>query len=260
MKDLREPLPKRTRLLYELGGLVFILTAWQLVAMKVNSIAILPTPLQVIESFPELHFQDLIVINTLYSIRINLLGYLWAIVLALPLGFALGLFTPLGAIFNRFLEAIRYIPLTAVTGLFIAWFGIYMNMKVQFLAFGIFVYLLPVVVERVKELDEVYVQTAQTLGASKWQIITRVFLPGVLSRVSDDIRVLTAISWTYIIVAELVNNEGGIGALIFRASRQSRLDKVFAGLFVIILIGVIQDKIFIWLDRHVFKYKYATDK
>jgi NitT/TauT family transport system permease protein len=260
MGDLRESLPKRTRLLYELGGIVIILVAWQLVAMRVDSIAILPTPLQVLASFPELHFQDLIVVNTIYSIKINVLGYLWAIALALPLGFALGLFSPLGAVFNRLLEAIRYIPLTAVTGLFIAWFGIYMNMKVQFLAFGIFVYLLPVIVERVKELDEVYVQTAQTLGATKWQIITRVFIPGVLSRVSDDIRVLTAISWTYIIVAELVNNEGGIGALMFRASRQSRLDKVFAGLFVIILIGFIQDKLFIWLDRTIFKHKYANGK
>jgi NitT/TauT family transport system permease protein len=104
------------------------------------------------------------------------------------------------------------------------------------------------------------VQTAETLGASKLQIIWKVFLPGVLSKVSDDIRVLTAISWTYIIVAELINNEGGIGALIFRASRQSRLDKVFACLFVIILIGVAQDKIFIWLDRRLFKYKYANGK
>jgi NitT/TauT family transport system permease protein len=260
MGELRESLPKRVRLLYELGGIVIILVVWQLVAMRVDSVAILPTPLQVLASFPELHFQDLIVVNTIYSIKINVLGYLWAIALALPLGFALGLFSPLGAVFNRLLEAIRYIPLTAVTGLFIAWFGIYMNMKVQFLAFGIFVYLLPVIVERVKELDEVYVQTAQTLGASKWQIITRVFIPGVLSRVSDDIRVLTAISWTYIIVAELVNNEGGIGALMFRASRQSRLDKVFAGLFVIILIGFIQDKLFIWLDRTIFKHKYANGK
>ena len=260
MLELRESLPKRTHLLYEFGGLIVILAVWQLVAMKVDSIAILPSPMEVLRSFPELHFQDFIVVNTAYSIRINLLGYLWATVLAVPLGFAVGLFTPVGAIFNRFLEAIRYIPLTAVTGLFIAWFGIYMNMKVQFLAFGIFVYLLPVVVQRVKELDEVYVQTAETLGASKWQIIWKVFLPGVLSKVSDDIRVLTAISWTYIIVAELINNEGGIGALIFRASRQSRLDKVFAGLFIIILIGVAQDKIFLWLDRRLFKYKYANEK
>jgi NitT/TauT family transport system permease protein len=260
MSELRGSLPKQTRLLYELGGLSLIFVVWQLVAMRINTVAILPTPLQVLASFPELHFQDLIVVNTFYSIKINVLGYLWAIALALPLGFALGLFAPLGAIFNRPLEAIRYIPLTAVTGLFIAWFGIYMNMKVQFLAFGIFVYLLPVVVQRVKELDQVYVQTAQTLGASKWQIILKVFVPGVLSRVSDDIRVLTAISWTYIIVAELVNNEGGIGALMFRASRQSRLDKVFAGLFVIILIGFVQDKIFVWLDRTLFKYKYATGK
>ena len=255
MSELRGSLSKQTRLLLEVGGLILILVVWQLVAMRIDSVAILPSPLQVLASFPELHFQDLIVVNTFYSIKINVLGYLWAIALALPLGFALGLFAPLGAVFNRPLEAIRYIPLTAVTGLFIAWFGIYMNMKVQFLSFGIFVYLLPVVVQRVKELDEVYVQSAST-----WQIITKVFLPGVLSRVSDDIRVLTAISWTYIIVAELVNNEGGIGALMFRASRQSRLDKVFAGLFVIILIGFVQDKIFVWLDRTVFKYKYATGK
>ena len=251
MLELREGLPKRTHLLYELGGLIFILAAWQLVAMRIDSIAILPSPMEVLRSFPELHFHDLIVLNTLYSIRINLLGYVWATLLAVPLGFAVGLFTQV---------AIRYIPLTAVTGLFIAWFGIYMNMKVQFLAVGIFVYLLPVVVARVRELDDVYVQTAETLGASKLQIIWKVFLPGVLSKVSDDIRVLTAISWTYIIVAELINNEGGIGALIFRDSRQSRLDKVFACLFVIILIGVAQDKIFIWLDRRLFKYKYANEK
>ena len=260
MLELREGLPKRTHLLYELGGLIFILAAWQLVAMRIDSIAILPSPMEVLRSFPELHFLDLIVLISLYSIRINLLGYGWATLLAVPLGFAVGLFTQVGAVFNRPLEAIRYIPLTAVTGLFIAWFGIYMNMKVQFLAFGIFVYLLPVVVARVRELDDVYVQTAETLGASKLQIIWKVFLPGVLSKVSDDIRVLTAISWTYIIVAELINNEGGIGALIFRASRQSRLDKVFACLFVIILIGVAQDKIFIWLDRRLFKYKYANEK
>jgi NitT/TauT family transport system permease protein len=255
--ELRAPLSKRQKALLELAGLVGFLLLWQLVAMRINSPAILPSPLTVLASFPELHFDDLLIRNVFFSIKINFLGYLQAVLISIPLGFVIGLYTPLGSVVSRYVDAIRYIPLTAVTGLFIAWFGIYLNMKVQFLAFGVFVYLLPVVVQRVKEVDEVYVQTAQTLGASQWQTIVRVFLPAALSRVSDDIRVLTAISWTYIIVAELVNNEGGIGALIFRAARQSRLDKVFAALFVIILIGVVQDKIFLWLDRRAFKFKYA---
>jgi len=257
--ELRYPIPKRQHLLLEIAGLVGFLVLWQLVAMRIDSPAILPSPLVVVSSFPELHFEDFLIKNALFSIKINLLGYLQAILISIPLGMVVGLFTPIGAVVNRYVDAIRYIPLTAVTGLFIAWFGIYLNMKIQFLAFGIFVYLLPIVVQRVKEVDDVYVQTAQTLGANRWQVIARVFIPGVLSRLSDDIRVLTAISWTYIIVAEMVNNEGGLGALIFRAARQSRLDKVFAVLFVIIIIGIIQDKIFQWLDRRAFGFKYAKE-
>jgi NitT/TauT family transport system permease protein len=109
-----------------------------------------------------------------------------------------------------------------------AWFGIETNMKVQFLAFGIMVYLLPVVVQRIADVDEIYLQTAYTLGANKWQIFKSVYWPFVTSKIFDDIRVLTAISWTYIIVAELVNKTGGVGALIFTAAPRSRLDKVFA--------------------------------
>jgi NitT/TauT family transport system permease protein len=255
--ELRANLNKKQILFFEVFGLISFLIIWQLFAMKVNSNAILPGPISIISCLPELHFKDLLVKNIGYSLKLNLLAYAEAIIFAIPLGFLLGVFTPLGAIFKRLTDSVRYIPLTAVTGIFIAWFGIYFNMKLQFLAFGIFIYLLPIVIQRVNEVEQVYVQTAQTLGASKWQIIRKVFWPSVLSRVSNDIIVITAISWTYIIVAELVNNEGGIGSLIFRSQRQSRLDKVFACLLIIILIGMIQDKVFTWLDKMVFKYKYV---
>ncbi|HJW28547.1 MAG TPA: hypothetical protein VJ508_04765, partial [Saprospiraceae bacterium] len=83
--------------------------------------------------------------------------------------------------------------------------------------------------------------------------------PSVVSRLSDDIRVLTAISWTYIIVAEGIGSQGGIGDLIWKAGfRQGRIDKVFALLIVIMIIGVVQDKVFVWLDRTFFPYKYQA--
>ncbi|MBP6665218.1 MAG: ABC transporter permease subunit, partial [Chitinophagales bacterium] len=139
------------------------------------------------------------------------------------------------------------------------WFGLGSSMKVAFLAFGIIVYLLPVVVQRVLEVEDVYVQTAYTLGATKWQRIKSVFIPAVLSRVSDDIRVLVAISWTYIIVTEVVNaNSGGIGALAFKMARQSQIDKVFAILLVIIIVGFLQDLLFKLIDRLLFDFKYQT--
>jgi ABC-type nitrate/sulfonate/bicarbonate transport system permease component len=218
--------------------------------------AILPSPQSVLFSFKELHFNDLLVRNTLYSIKLNLLGYIEAIVISIILGFIIGLIPFFKSMLNRYIEAIRFLPLTAVTGLFIAWFGIETNMKVQFLAFGIIVYLLPVVVYRISQIDNIYLQTAYTMGANSWQMIRRVYWPFVSSRIFDDIRVLTAISWTYIIVAELVNKTGGVGALIYTAARQSRLDKVFAILLVIIIIGVLQDRLFVWLDKVLFPYKH----
>lgn len=221
--------------------------------------SLLPSPLEVLSSYGTLWKKDNLLGNAAYSIYLNLLGYIIAILIALPIGFLIGLFPLFRALFHRNIDALRFVPLTAVTGLFIAWFGIETNMKVAFLAFGIIVYLLPVIIQRIDEVEGVYTQTAYTLGASKWQQIKTVFIPAVISRVSDDIRVLVAISWTYIIVAELVNaNSGGIGALAFKSARQSHIDKVFAILLLIILIGFVQDKLFSLLDRILFAHKYQT--
>jgi len=171
------------------------------------------------------------------------------------LGFIIGLFPLFRSLLAKYIDAIRFVPLAAVTGIFIAWFGIYTNMKVQFLAFGITVFLLPVVVQRIDEVEETYLQTAYTLGATSWQTIWSVYWPYVTSKLIDDIRVLTAISWTYIIVAEMVNKEKGIGAMIHIAQRQSRLDKVFALLILIIIIGILQDRLFVFIDRKLFPHK-----
>lgn len=254
---LRGTLPASTATIIEISGLLLLLLIWQFVtSMQWVSHAILPSPGAVLYSFKELHFQDYLVRNLWFSIKLNLLGYLEAICIAVPLGFIIGLLPFFKSLTSKYIDAIRFIPLTAVTGLFIAWFGIETNMKVQFLAFGILVYLLPVVVQRVAEVEEIYVQTAYTLGATKWQIIRTVFMPAVFAKISDDIRVLVAISWTYIIVAELINKSGGVGSLIFTAARQSRLDKVFAILLVIITVGFVQDKLFQWIDKKLFSYKY----
>jgi NitT/TauT family transport system permease protein len=255
--ELRGILSNKLSLLIEVIGFFVVLSAWVLVThFNLIPSSLLPSPFKVLYSFKELHFEDALIRNALFSIKLNYLGYLEAIAISLPIGFIIGLFPICRSLVNRYIVALRFIPLTAVTGLFIAWFGIETNMKVQFLAFGIIVYLLPVVIQRIDEVENVYVQTVYTLGANKWQTIRTVFIPAVISKISDDVRVLVAISWTYIIVAELLNKSGGIGALAYTAARQSRIDKVFAVLVVIILIGFVQDRLFVWLDKKAFPYKY----
>lgn len=243
---------------------------------------ILPPPMRVLKSFPSLLMGEKyktdgttrwkrikgsvsafisapkgsLIIDAKRSIWLNLRGYFWAIFISIPLGFIVGLFPLFRGLFSKQVDAMRYLPLTAVTGLFITWFGIDDVMKVSFLAFGIIVYLLPVVVQRIDEVKDVYLKTVFTLGANNWQTIKTVYFPSVLSKLMDDIRVLTAISWTYIIIAELINRQGGLGARIYLMARQGHLEKVFAILIVIIIIGFLQDRLFIYLDKRLFPFKY----
>ena len=257
---LRGPLSNIQRIALEIGGFLFLLLIWYIVTMGEDPImraGIFPSPGKVLAAFGSLYHENELIKNTCLSIGLNLSGYLEAILIALPIGFLIGLLPFFRGAFQRQVDAVRYIPLTGVTGLFILWFGLGTGMKVHFLAVGILIYLLPVIVQRIDEVKEVYLKTVYTLGATNWQTIRSVYIPSVISRLSDDIRVLTAISWTYIIIAESIGSEGGIGALIWRVGqRQGRVDKVFALLAIIIIIGVIQDRIFVYLDKEFFPYKY----
>jgi NitT/TauT family transport system permease protein len=257
---LRGSLPKRTRIIVEVTGAVIMLLLWFAVTdwFKLFPPSILPSPLSVLLSLKELHYDNALIRNALYSLKLNIYGLLEAVVVALPLGMIIGLVPVLRCFSERYITMIRFLPLTALTGLFIAWFGIETNMKVQFLAVSIFLYLLPAVIEKVDNVENVYVQTVRTLGASNWQTIRTIFIPAVVSRSFDSIRVLAALSWTYIVVAEVLNiNGGGIGALSFLCARQSRIDKFFGVLIIILFIGYMQDKILILLDRLFFPFKYV---
>lgn len=254
--EIRGDIPKSTNNVLSLIGISLLIIIWGFITTVFYS-PNFPGPWAVLKSFGELHFEDALIRNLFYSIKLNVLGFLEATIISLPLGFVIGLFPCLKGLFHKPIDALRFVPLTALIGVFISWFGIYDPMKVQFLAFGIIVYLLPVVVQRVNDVEKVYEQTVKTLGATKWQTIKAVFIPSVLHKVSDDIRVLVAISWTYIIVAELVNKSGGVGALAYTSARQSRIDKVFAVLLVIICIGFLQDKLFKYLDKLAFPHKHV---
>ena len=261
--ELRGNLPVRTKLILEIIGICMLLLLWYVITAGSDPIVpsgILPSPGRVIQAMVAVFYENDLITNLFRSIGLNLSGYIEAVVISIIFGFLVGLFPLFRGLFNRQIEAFRFIPLTGVIGLFIVWFGLGTEMKVHFLAFGILIYMLPVIVTRINDVEEVYLKTAYTLGASKWQTIKTVYFPHVLSKFSDDIRVLTAISWTYIIIIESIGNQGGLGALMWRTGiRQGNIDKLFAMLFIIIVIVFLQDKLFVMLDRRLFPFKYLKE-
>ena len=255
---------KQSTIVGIIGGIVLLLL-WYIVAITgFISSKILPNPINVLNSIPELIANKNLFSNIWYTISLNLTGYIYALIIAIPAGFLIGIFPILRALFQKPFEAIRFLPLPVTSGIFVTMFGLGFDMKAKFLALGILIYILPVVTQRVLDLqnpinvkDNVYIQTAKTLGMSKWQLFRYVYWPYVMEKVYGDIRSLVAISYTYVTIAENINKEGGIGACINTLSRQSDMSSVYCLLFIIIIIGIIQDYIFKIFDPIIFKHHRA---
>ena len=100
-------------------------------------------------------------------------------------------------------------------------------------------------------------QTAFTLGASKFQVVTTVLIPAAMPQIFDSFRVMNAIAWTYIILAEIVNAKEGIGFILHMASQHNKPDWSFAGILVVGVIGIITDVIIRILNRVLFGWREA---
>jgi len=248
---------KRNLSLLQLSGWIILFAIWWIVTnLGLINNHVMPTPQKTWNAFLDMKANDDLGSNILFSVRINLFGYLKCIIAALVVGFAIGLSPQVRKMFSQQVNALRFVPITALMGIFIAISGLTIQTKINFLAFGIWVYLVPVVVQRIDEVNDTHLQMMKTLGAGFWQTVRYVTWRSVMARLSDDIRILVGISWTYIIVAELAGIQGGLGSLIFLGERQSNVGKVYAVIFIIVLIGIIQDVLFRLLDRLLFKFKY----
>jgi NitT/TauT family transport system permease protein len=252
---VREVVSNKTARSLMLGGVAVFFGVWCLLSYAdlVPSV-ILPSPTDVIKAFPVLHFEEALVRSAGASFYRVMMGFLLAAVVAIPLGLVMGTFPPVKHFFAPVVDPLRFLPISALVPLFIVWFGIEDLQKIMFLFVGTVVYLLPLVVEAVEQVDDVYLQTATTLGATPWQLIRHVLVPGSLPAIGEALRVMNGIGWTYVILAEVINAPLGLGALINVAGKRSHVDQIFALVLVILAIGVVTDQIIRFINKQLFAW------
>ena len=216
---------------------------------------ILPSPTDVLRAFPVLHFEEALVRSAIASLYRVFAGFLLSAMVAIPLGLLMGTFPQVKHFFAPVLDPLRFLPISALVPLFIVWFGIDDLQKIVFLFVGTFVYMLPLVIEAVEGVENVYLQTATTLGASQGQLVRHVIVPGSLPAIAEALRVMNGIGWTYVILAEVINARYGLGALITVAGKRSHVDQIFALVLVILVIGVVTDLIIRVINKALFGWK-----
>ena len=256
---LRAPVPRTTALALGLVAPVLVLGAWCVASY--GGLAppdFLPSPTEVVKGTLQLFIQHDLASAILVSTRRIALAFLLASALALPIGVLMGAFEPVNRFFEPIVSPLRYMPISAFIPLLILWFGIYEKQKIAFLFLGVFVYLLPVVVTAIRTVPEELVQTALTLGAGRAQVIRTVLLPAALPEIFDSFRVMNAISWTYVILAEAVNPEHGLGYMVELARTHQKASWSFAGLLVIGGIGLFTDFVIRTVSALLFRWRESA--
>ena len=257
--SIRSPLSKQTAFVLGLVAPALVLGAWCVLTYTGYVRAdFLPTPTEVVRGTLQLFLHYDLTDAILISTRRIAIAFLLASAIALPLGVLMGAFDPINRFFEPIVAPLRYMPISAFIPLLILWFGIYEKQKIAFLFLGVFVYLLPVVVSSIRLVPEELVQTALTLGASKFQVIRTVLVPAALPEIFDSFRVMNAIAWTYVILAEAVNPEHGLGYMVELARTHQKASWSFAGLLVIGGIGLLTDFLIRLISSVLFRWREAS--
>jgi ABC-type nitrate/sulfonate/bicarbonate transport system permease component len=256
---IREKTGIFTKIILGTVPIVILVFVWVLLTNgkhenRMISPLILPSPYEVLASFKSLWFEAELSRSIVASTLRVICGFLAGLLVAFPLGLSMGSFSKVKAMFNPFMTFAAYLPIPALLPLTMSLFGIGELQKVMFLALAFFIYLLPLFVKTVDEVDNIYLQTAFTLGATKWQTVRRVLLGISSPKLFHAMRLGFGVGWTYIILAEMVAADRGLGQIIIVAQRRGPREHIYLVLVVIVIIAYFTDKLWVKLGRKLFPY------
>ena len=235
--------------------LIATIIGWYGLSLVMNPLFV-PSPIRVANDAYILLMDRTLIRAILYSFgRITAATFLAACI-AIPLGILVFNSKLANELITPITGLMRYLPITAFYPLLIMWFGIGEQMKIAFLFFATFVYMLPSVVLALKDVDQNLIDTSLTMGMNKLQLNRYVILPATLPSILQTFVMMYGIGWTYIAVAETINAKYGLGYIIQTSSARGRTDMVFMAIIMIILVSIVFDFVSNKVIRRVFKWRF----
>ena len=254
---IRGHLSRKEYLFLAALGMVLPFVGWWLLASSgLMDKVFMPSPLDVIMRIHSWFMEDNLMGDASISIYRVTAGFILSAMLALPLGLMIGTYRPVQAMLEPLLDFIRYMPAVAFIPLVMIWVGIDEGSKIAIIFIGTFFQMVLMVAEDVRRVPLAQIEAAQTMGAKRGEIVSLVILQSAKPALLDTLRITMGWAWTYLVVAELVAANSGLGYAILKAQRFLQTDKIFAGIILIGLIGLVTDQLFRLVHRKSFPWLY----
>jgi NitT/TauT family transport system permease protein len=253
--EYHKPIPLHWSLPLGIAIWVIFFGLWELAAARnwVNTL-FMPPPHRVLSTLYTMIVERGFLTDIGISIYRILASFALACAVAIPLGVLMGSFRTADAFVNPFVSAWRYLPAPAFIPLLLMWFGAGEASKLALLFIGVIFFLITLIMDHTRAVRAELIETAMTLGADRWQILSTIVLPAVAPKILISMRQMLAVSWTYLVIAEIVASTTGIGAVMMRGQRFLKVDEIMAGIVVIGVVGLMFDYLFRLAQGLLFPY------
>jgi NitT/TauT family transport system permease protein len=257
--------PRVVRQLLGIGAVAVVAFVWWLATYgstaegRFISPVILPSPREVIASFPSLWNERALVQSIAATLKRVLIGFGIAVAVGVPVGILAGAWRVIEASVAPLALFGRNLPVAALIPLTILWFGIDETQKVMFIFIACVPFVYSDTVSAIANVPDRYVETAQTLGASPLEIVSKVLVALALPDIYDSLRHLFGLAFGYIMLAELINAKHGLGYLLMTSQRRGLSEHIILILLVIGLLAFGIDRALFWLQRGLFPYRVVEE-
>jgi NitT/TauT family transport system permease protein len=253
--EIRKPIPSHRVIGLGIAVWALFFGIWELIVVAgMASPLLVPTPQKVLLALYDLVVNQGFLWDVGISIYRIVLSFGVACLIAIPLGILMGVFPTVEAFVNAFVSPWRYLPAPSFIPILLMWLGTGDAPKITLLIIGVVFFLITLIMDHTRAVRQELLETAMTLGGNRRQIVGTVVVPAVMPSVLTAMRQMLAVSWTYLVIAEIVASTTGIGAMMMRAKRFLHTDQIMAGIVVIGILGLLFDLLFRRAHRFFFPY------
>ena len=236
------------------GAVALVLGIWQLSgSLRWIDPLLLPPPTEIVSTTAEILEEGYRQVSLWQHILVSVLrasaAFAVAIIVGIPLGLAMGLSPLTSAVLEPFVQFLRPLPKIALIPLTVVWFGIDEGSKFFLIFISCFLSVIVSAAAAATGVSKNRLRAAQTLGANRYQLFTRVVLPNALPEIFTGVRLSIGIGWTSLIAAEMVAANSGLGWMVINAGTYLRTDVVMLGILLLGGIGYLFDVALVLLQR-----------
>ncbi|MGG7147679.1 ABC transporter permease [Clostridium butyricum] len=243
-----------------LATIILILLVWFVVTnFGIANSKMVPTPQAVWNAFIDIiqnGYKNYSLLQHLgASMERLFISFFFAALIAVPFGLASGYNSKIRAVFEPIIEFYRPLPPLAYYTLLVLWLGIGNESKITLLFLACFAPIYISCVSAVLKIKEDYINSAYTVGASKYQIFIHVILPSCLPDIFVGIRTAVGVAYTTLVAAEMVAAKSGLGWMVLDASNYLRSDIIFVGIIIMGITGILLDQFLRILEKKIVPWK-----